>query len=149
MTFVPKTFTSGTALPALSLNEMDANDDHVREEANYYPLMAVHDATYEGSTTTLTVQLYIDGSAIGSAFTTSGDKSAADISLAAVADGVHVLTVQRNSTVIAKTRFYKSPDLDYLTWWVTVHAATGSINPFTHRVSALTVIGHREAKSWT
>ena len=150
MTFVPKTFTNGDVLPAASLNDMDNNDDHVREEAAYRYIWQVLSIVYEKLTGTIGVRLYIDGSAVGTNYTTSGDKSDPDLNVASLSTGLHVLTIVSSSVVLAETRFLKTPDLSYLTCWMSIESAVfDGISTYTHEIKNLTVIGHREAKSWT
>ena len=153
MTFTPKSFTPLDTLPALDLNEMDANIDHVREEANYYHIGTFPLIEYV-TAANISVRLLIDTTPVGTLFTTSGAKSEADIALAGFSDGLHVLSFKTGPTGITEVgpsiRFYKSPDMDYLTYWVTVGPAVGSSPTINHSLSNFTALGHRESpKSWT
>ncbi len=112
MTYVPKTFTNGQVLTALDLNDMDGNDDHAREEANYYHIWTVPLATYSKANNNTSLRLYVDGSGIGTAFTTTGAKSEGDISLAAIADGIHTISVVSAGVDIVTAKFVTTPDMD-------------------------------------
>ena len=150
MTFIPKSFTPVTELPALSLNDMDGNDDHVREEANYYQLASVRAASLVKTLSTISYRFYIDTTAVGTAITTSGDKVEADIPLSTTV-GIHTLEIP---ALELKFRFFKTADMTYMTAWMTVKTPVviDPANPsagYTHTIENLTVIAHREAKSWT
>lgn len=149
MTFVPKTYTNGQVLPALDLNDMDANDDHCREESNYYPIWTVSLASYSKANNNTSLRLFIDGTGIGTAFTSTGAKSEADISLAAFSDGLHAISVGYVGQDIVTAKFVKTPDMDYLTWWVGINAVVGAAAPYTHSFGNMTVICHRQTKGWT
>ena len=149
MTFIPKSFTSGATLPALSLNEMDANDDHVREEAAYKHLAFVAEKDFSegtGYVSPLSVQCSLDGTPISTATTSTGAFNRADIDISALTPGIHYLSVKG-----LLIRFYKSPDINYITWWTTiVTITTGSPSEsWIFELRNFTLIGHREAKSWT
>lgn len=148
--FTPKSYAPLDELAALDLNDMDGNDDHVREEANYVPLLYVREATYERTLATISYRLYIDTGPIGTLITSTGDKSQADIDISAVTVGLHTLEIP---ALALKGRFYKTPDMTYLTFWLTVKATVdlnpAANGPYLHRIENMTVVGHREPKSWT
>jgi len=154
VTFTPKTFLSGAVLPALSLNEMDGNDDHVREEAAYRVLMAVPLALVPiGSATapTASVQWKIDGTAYGLA----GAAAQGDINISGLTLGIHTLELTATGLGYVGTRFVKTLDLLYLSaWWsagpVIALAKIPVTDPpqYLWPMRAITVIGHREIRGW-
>lgn len=150
MTFVPKSYSPLTELAALDLNDMDGNDDHVREEANYVRLAYVRLATYVRTLNTISYRFYIDATPIGTAMTTTGDKSQGDIDITAVSVGLHTLEIP---ALDLKLRFYRSPDMVYLSFWLSIKSPV-VLNPdnpgagYTHTIENVTVIAHREHKDW-
>jgi len=144
VTFVSKTFANGDVLPAADLTDMDNNDDHVREEANYQVITmapAFVDATV------FPAGLYIDTTRVSLAHSTTGQKTEADISISGFANGLHVLQWKRLSTgILAPIRFCKTPDMLYLTYWINIvwHEDLGE-----HEFSESTVIFHRQVKGWS
>lgn len=158
MTFTPKTFTSGNVLPALSLNEMDANDDHVREETSYRTLLVQHKTelvTTLGGAGNLGTRLILDGATyLGTPAYGAGAKVIGDISLGGVAVGLHYIrlsgvresggSIVENFSLPGVVRFVRTPDLNYLTLWFTFGGYAGSIWTTTD----VTLIGHREVKGW-
>ena len=147
MTFTYQWFTNGFALPALNLNEMYQNDVHVREEAAYKTLITASGFTADVHTAGWTWKPRIDGVDISAAATMSGtgDMAQGDIPLTGVTAGLHTLTVAGFTA-----RFNKTADLAYISLWVTIKR-TGdgeSWSGYDWVVSNLTVIGHREIKTW-
>lgn len=149
MTFIPKSFSPLTELAALDLTDMDGNDDHVREEASYRQILSAYKVEWTDNGGGTNLRLHIDGSPIGTELSGTSEVSQADIELSAVTVGLHVLTVQRGTKVAMRVRFVRTPDMDYMTWWVKLLPTTGGPLLYNHSISDITVIGHRDPKSWT
>ena len=148
MTWVYNWFTNGVTLPAISLNELYQNGLHAREEASYHTLMTVGRSTlaYTASST-YNWYLKIDGTSVGTGFSGTGSMSRADINLttASVAVGaIHTLEVA--GMVV---RFYRSPDMGFLSLWLTLAVANATEDRWDWTITNLTVIGHRDSMSWT
>ena len=126
---------------------------HVREEANYWNICQFLALSTNEVSNSLIYRVEIDGSTIGTDITSTGESVKSDVSLAGVADGIHTLELTHAGSSFSggavKVRFYKSPDMDYLTWWLDVNTVTGSIGDYDHSFDYFNVIGHREIKSWT
>lgn len=159
MTFTPKVFTSGSALAALSLNEMDANDDHVREETAYRLVVSLAQITevWVGGTGFVGFRLLLDGATyLGTPVYGTGSKKIADIGLGGVSVGLHYIrlalcrsatdggAVLENLAMPGIVRFYRTADLQYLSvWWNYVSFSASVVT-----VRDITVLGHREVKGW-
>lgn len=153
MTFTPKTFTSGTALPALDLTHMDANDDHVREEASYYPIVTVQGiplADIDDDYDTENYKVMIDTTRPSqTALTTSG--TVQNISISSVSTGLHSISIwiyedsheTTGEICLGEFAFYKSPDMDYLTWKLDKDYGYSNGSTFVE-VYHVTILGHRE-----
>lgn len=158
MTYVPKVFTSGAVLPALSLNELDGNIDHVREESNYQTILTQHKTelvTTLGGAGNLGFRLILDGATyLGTPAYGTGAKVIADIGLGGVTVGLHYIrlsgvresggSIVENFSLPGVARFVRTPDLNYLTLWATFVSYSGSI----WTMADVTLIGHREVKGW-
>ena len=144
MTFTPKNYTIGDVLHAADLNEMDANDDHNREEANYYPILTA--SRYElGASSSFSLK--IDGSTAIS-LSAGTTRTKADLSISGLSVGLHALVLADGAgTVLATWNFYKSADLSYLSVWVYMGSTSGeNVNNW---IKSITVIGHRSLKYWS
>lgn len=153
MTFVPKSFSALTALPALDLNHMDANDDHVREEANYVPIVTAQ-CTPQRSVPSGYFKIMIDTTRpTQTAIVNTGSGSEADIDISSYAEALHDISIwvyvsgdeAGGSIVFGPFAFFKSPDLEKLSWKVNRVDDYNSTGKYLYNI---TIIGHRETKSW-
>lgn len=159
VTYIEKTFTSGTVLPALALNDLDANVDHVREESAFKYLFAdaerLHVWTLGGSGN-IGIRIIMDGATyLGSPQYGTADKKEVNIGLGGVSLGLHYAqfsmcresggSIVENSVVHGIFRFVRTEDLNYLSWWCRYESLVSS----THTLRHLCVIGHRTVQaSW-
>lgn len=157
MTFTPKSYTAATGkVYALDLNQMDANDDHIREEANYYPVVTVSGNPQEGvsSGSGANFVIHVDGSAVAGQSSVSSESTGGvecNIDISGLSDGIHEIKLVENYDILSSPQeydvwgpfwFYKSPDMNYLSHKVVLISGSPDF-------VAWTVIGHRETKTWT
>lgn len=153
MTFIEQDFTNGEVLPASDLDTMDANIDHVREENDYHPLVTAYASGISaagGAGDLFKVKIdtsIITQDGISSAFSGGSDS---DLDISALSEGIHEITLVeywslsgswQTTVKVGPMWFYKTPDMDYLSHKVVWDSANGILN--------WTVMGHREAKSWS
>lgn len=136
-------FNTGVALPEVDLDQLSENDNVVREEANYYPVLTAACNIDRDGLENFSSALLIDE--VVKASTASGTTfQLADLSTSGLTVGLHEIVFRVYSededSGAANTQsfsfpFYKSPEMNFLTIWAKHH---GSI----------TVLGHRLAKAW-
>ncbi len=157
MAFTEVPWANLDVVTEVKLDQMVANDVHVREESNYKPVLNVQMQTDESSISSAgayiaTLTVSVNSGAISLGGTTSGSSGVTgDVNISALAEGIHTIDISLNdaddTSNNAEFRFYKSPDMTYLTCFYRVYERQGSGN-FLGSAS-VTVIGHRETKSWT
>ena len=158
MAFTSVAWANADIVTETKLDQMVASDEHVREEASIKCLASeagftVCDVAIAG---TMTVQLSVDGSDYGSGDSGSGDLSEVNISLSGVSNGAHTieltLTGSSTGTQTWTYHFYKTPDLSYVSWWATTDSGylpQSGGNTSNYGLRDITIIGHRETKTWT
>lgn len=153
MAFTEVPWTTGDTITEAKLDAMVASDVHVREEANYYNLINQAKFSGESSLSTVSFGVYIDGSIVGSLVTSTSESVQADNDVSGLSNGIHVVEIKKSGSSFtdgaAKYRFYKTPDMDYVTFWIKLDSVDGGGNPYTFNFSYFNMIGHREAKGWT
>ena len=125
MTFTEKTFTSDTILPALDLTHMDANDDHVRNETNYYHIINAQCIADYGND----MVIKIDTSLLSHTPITGLTGSAYDIDISGVSNGIHELRLANPADGVREYgpwTFFKTPDMEYLSLFMELKYAEGS-----------------------
>lgn len=151
MAFTEVSWTNGDYVEETKLDQMVASDVHVREESNYWHLlMNVGSFTSNNNSSSHSVIFKVDDATTIATITDQGDFCENDIDLdsAGIADGLHTLDLYFNFTYNRTWRFYKTPDMNYLTIWLN-SSTSGSIGDYDHTASEITIIGHRQTKSWT
>jgi len=153
MAFTNVPWANGDTITEVKLDEMVANDVHVRGEVNYYPigilqLYGIIDTG--GGAPSITVHMKIDTSTTIATFTGSGSFVQADIDISAYSAGLHSITIDPTSASLhdQTSYFYKSPDMQYLTIKAEIGSQYYTGTDYLTFVTA-TLIGHRETKSWT
>lgn len=145
MTFVAPTWVNGNVITEVKLNQMVANEEHVREEADYTILLSGDITRTASSEQDPNLTVSIDTTAIAT-YTTSGAKSLIDYDISGFSDGLR--TIVFNLDGISRThRFVKTPDMTRLTMWVTALASSAS--PYETGARACTIIAHLGNNSWT
>ena len=164
MTFVNKSFTAGNALPALDLNQMDGNDDHVREEANYYPIVTAQVFPQDaGPDNPGYLKLMIDTTRVDQTALNPNLSSGLeeDIDITSITVGLHDISLwgytggyeSSGGIWCGPFKFYRSPDMDYISWHFSKKllqesgTAGEGINEDTTAFN-ITIIGHRVQKFW-
>ena len=144
---------------AAKRNTEAENTTHVREEVNYYPVLATHiqtdkSALSSGYSATLTISVNDGAISLGGGTTApSGgtDGTTGDVSISGLADGIHSINISlvdaNDTDNTAVFYFYKSPDMEYLT--CKYNMLERDTDDFFIGSASVTVIGHREIKSWT
>lgn len=157
MAYTAVTWTSGDIVTEAKMDAMIANDDHVREEANYYPVVT---ACVQSQLTAGTISLTdIDITAGGVLVVSNGSGASgvsADVNIGSLPDGViydidlgfSLSGSEGSHRTNATFKFYKSPDIEYLTMWWTLESGTGS-GVGNSAALSLNIIGHRVFKGWT
>ena len=145
-------WTTGWYITQTRQRDQYNNIVHVREEAAYWTIVTdgpEQQATADvAGSTQPTFDLEIDTTPIGSGVSTVGAKSELDIDISGFSDGLHVLhcitsTTGGSAELDREYRFYKTPDMDWLSYWVTlsIHTTGGNNGG---ESAELTVITHRE-----
>ena len=156
MAFTEVSWSNGETITETKMDQMVASDVHVREEVNYYHLVAdACDRTVINSGSgTLSLQLQIDGTGYGGTASSTGNHNESDIDISAVSTGIHVARFVLTNTGSGGNltgpsyRFYKSADMTYLSWWASVSSAYFD-GATTITLYDISIIGHRQIKSWT
>jgi len=153
MAFTEVSWANGDYLTETKLDQMVATDLHVREESNYYHLVneAANGETTTAATGTITLAFTLDGASLGTGATGAGE-SVEEIDISAQSAGIHELGVtvsgSTGGSYARKYRFYKTPDMGYLTIFAELASRADAGDNY-YIVKNLTVIGHRQTKSWT
>ena len=153
MAFTEVSWSNGDYVTETKMDQMVASDVHVREESNYVPVLtaSITELSEAGGAGPAAV-VAIDGTTIAS-FSGTPDAVDADNSISGYSTGLHTITVAITPAYgshdgLRRFKFYKTPDMNYLTVWYSAYQEVVGADPvFT--VFDITVIGHRETKSWT
>ena len=146
MTFVPVAWTNGDIVTEVKMDQMVANDVHLRVETDYKYLM-----TQGGP---VTGNHAFDSASVNMTYCTqssgNGDHVSADNDISSLTDGtLYTVTVSGNGFASFEFRFLKTPDMERLTYFATLSSASDGGGAFDLTVSSITVIGHRVDESWT
>ena len=150
MAFTEVAWANADTVTEVKLDQMVASDVHVREEANYYPIVTAWANSSDEPGNSPTCEIEIDGTGYGSGVSGTGTEHESDINITGLSDGIHTIKFITNCSVDSEDMdfvFYKSADLNLLTYWATM---TQSGTPgYYDRTICITVICHRTTKSWT
>ncbi len=150
MSFILVSWSNEDDITEVKLDQMILNDAHVRNEADFKTV--VLDGHEEiSSASNSGFRLWIDGSAIGSGVTADPGNGPfelyeTNIDISAYSESIHELVVAGPSG-LSKFRFIKTPDMEYLSYFVTLgrRAFDGETETYSRD---LTVIGHKDTQSW-
>ena len=156
MTFVAPAWANSDVITEVKLDQMVANDVHVREEVNYYPILTVALRFIQGDSLgydTDTVITVDEITALGTYTTTATEQreQTADVNITGLSDGLHEIHISHGSNYNGDRAFpfIKTPDMDYLTCFVH-HELDNEADEIDDPVNIqVTVIGHNVTKSWT
>lgn len=146
MTFTPQNFSNGDYLTETELNQMDANDDHVRAEAGFKTLatcIETQAVTGDVAETAIS-RVYADTTPLAGVTLGSGAKTKTNLDISGLSVGVHDLAIKLGDYTegVERTamtfKFYKTDDMDYLSVYYTV--ADGG--DATVKATNVTAIGH-------
>jgi hypothetical protein len=152
MSFTEVSWSNGDYITEVKLDQMIENDLYVREKAAYkYIANDSADKEVERSGGAFsTVSISVGGTISGTDITSTGSH-VEEIDISSLTDD-NIYTVSltiTGATVDTKAfRFYKTEDLSYLTVWVFTSTRTSGPDTF-DKMSSVSIIGHRQAKSWT
>lgn len=146
MTFAPQTFSNGQYLTATELNQMDANDDHVRAEAGFKTLVTcikTRAVTGDVAETAIS-RIYADTTPLTGVTLGTGSKTKTNLDISGLSVGMHELTIKLGDYTEGVERgamsfqFYKTEDMDYLS----VYYAVVDAGDTTVEAKNVTAIGH-------
>lgn len=161
-------WNTGEVIDETRMNGMVGLSDYVREESNYYPVVtAFLTCDLEGMNAGSAVprcSLLINDVAVFSDTQTLNFVEA-DIELAsygASSTGIHKITLVLSGynsdagfsptwddSGTADFYFYKTPDMNYLSCFVEQDVARNGTSSIGLANAGISIIGHRETKSWT
>jgi len=139
VTFIVVSWTNGDTITEVKLDQMIANDEHLREEADHKVLATSGPATSgaHGSNSPTFGLTY------GSGVTGAGAKSETNIDVSSLTDGTaYVVTASGNGFTSFSFLFIKTPDINKLSYWVTLASVYDDPN-YILSAGSFTLIGHR------
>ena len=151
MTFISTPWANGDTITEVKLDQMVANEEHVRNEADFKMIVSDgHEEIAEASANSF--QLEVDGASLGSGVTAPAGAGPFelyenDLNISGYSDGLRELSVVGPSGT-SVIRFVKTPDINYLTYFVTLGRRTfdGDTEVYSRD---LTVIAHKDTQGWT
>lgn len=160
MAFTEVAWANNDVVTETKMDQMVATDVHVREEANYVPVVTttLFNDLHNQEATTPTPALVVDINGIGTtsdaSFSGAGWDVEADINISALSTGIHEIDLALTPVIGSASsnfafKFFKTPDMTYLTVFANLYGYRDSSLTISHVRADVTIIGHREAKAWT
>lgn len=144
MTFLSVSWSNGDTVTEVKLDQMIENDEHVRAESEYKILYS--DVSGIQRITSLATPTF--NVATGSGVSGAGAKYEADIDISAMSDGLNTLGISLSGGSHS-LKFVKTPDIQRITYFVTLATEYYDESNNLHTAKNITVIGHRSSEGWT